>query len=120
MNKIMDKETIDLIKTSHFMPTIENDEIKSIGVVTSSTVISKEDDPYMNNTSILKPCPFCGADAHIWIRNNQEISYVRYMAAVECNNMYCEAMIDTQWFDTGDEAIQEAITCWNRRVDENV
>ena len=69
------------------------------------------------STTPLKPCPFCGAGAHIWLRNNQEISYVRYMAAVECNNMYCEAMIDTQWFDTGDEAIQEAIACWNRRVE---
>ena len=114
----MNKETIDLIKTSHFMPTTENGEIKSIDVI-ASTIINKEDDPYINNTSILKPCPFCGADAHIWIRDNQERSYVRYMAAIECNNMYCEAMIDTQWFDTGDEAIQEAITCWNRRVNED-
>lgn len=113
----MDKETINLIKTSRFVPAIEDGEIKSIGVIPS--LISKEDDPYMNNTSILKPCPFCGADAHIWVRDNQERSYIRYMAAVECNNMYCEAMIDTQWFDTGDEAIQEAITCWNRRINEN-
>lgn len=113
----MDKKTIDLIKTSHFMSTIENDEIKSINIVTPPTVISKEDDPYMNNTSILKPCPFCGADAHIWVRNNQERSYIRYMAAVECKNMYCEAMIDTQWFDIADEAIQEAVTCWNRRIE---
>ena len=67
----MNKETIDLIKTSHFMPIIENGEVKSIDIVTPSTLINKEDDPYINNTSILKPCPFCGADAHIWLRNNQ-------------------------------------------------
>lgn len=70
----------------------------------------------------LKPCPFCGADAHLWTRDDgffREDIYYKYQAAVECNNTNCEALIDSEWCDTEEEAIQAVVPCWNRRVNED-
>ena len=61
----------------------------------------------------LKPCPFCGGEAHL-INNND------YMTAHKPNDIYyvmclnCRAK--TNFFYTDDE--QEAINAWNTRVKE--
>jgi Lar family restriction alleviation protein len=67
----------------------------------------------------LKPCPFCGATAHVSI-SDCEMGRKRYMAYTECDNMDCEAVIDTELFEDENQAKQKVIELWNRRVsDEN-
>lgn len=63
----------------------------------------------------LKPCPFCGANAHVSLADC-EMGRRRYMAYAECNNMDCEAMIDTELFESEEEAKEMVIKMWNRRV----
>ena len=63
----------------------------------------------------LKPCPFCGANAHVSI-SDCEMGKKRYMAYAECNNMDCEAMIDTELFEDENQAEQKVIEMWNRRA----
>lgn len=65
----------------------------------------------------IKKCPFCGADAHISI-SDCKMGRRRYMAYAECDNTDCEAMIDTELFESEDEARQTVIKMWNRRVDD--
>jgi hypothetical protein len=40
------------------------------------------------------------------------------MAYAECDNMDCEAMLDTELFEDEEEARQEVIKMWNRRVND--
>lgn len=55
----------------------------------------------------LKPCPFCGGEAHIVIRHNEDLSWVRYYVA--CRRC------DTR---TGRRKTSELVSkAWNRRVD---
>ena len=63
----------------------------------------------------IKKCPFCGSNAHISI-SDCEMGRRRYMAYAECDNVDCEAMVDTELFESEDEARQTVIKMWNRRV----
>lgn len=56
--------------------------------------------------SELKPCPFCGGEAHLSDMNE----YGEYL--VECVNDFCNVMPSTFPFRTEDAAIE----AWNRRV----
>ena len=72
----------------------------------------------MNNKE-LKPCPFCGGEAHISI-SDCEMGEKRYMAYAECDNADCEAMLGTELFESEEEAKQTVIKMWNRRANDEV
>src|SRR5574344_1038545 len=55
--------------------------------------------------SELKPCPFCGGEAHT--------SLIQSMWFVECDKKDCGALLG---FDAEKVGKEEAITAWNRRA----
>ena len=61
----------------------------------------------------LKPCPFCGEEAHITFSNdNHRRPYV------ECDTLHCAGNKTYQWHY---KTIEEAVEAWNRRSgNENV
>lgn len=63
-------------------------------------------------TNELIPCPFCNGSASI------EVFKVRkgYEANVQCD--YCLASMPTITYGTEEEALQNAIKAWNRRVNK--
>ena len=54
----------------------------------------------------LKSCPFCGGEAEVF---ESDAWYI-----VGCYNISCPIMPHT-WMS---ETVEEAIECWNRRVDD--
>lgn len=59
----------------------------------------------------LLPCPFCGHEAETETTNVRK----GHEADIHCNN--CLAALHTITFDTKEEAAEQAIAAWNRRVD---
>lgn len=57
--------------------------------------------------SDLKPCPFCGGEAHLVIRHNEDLSWVRYY--IYCRR--CDARSGKH------KTAEHAHNSWNRRVD---
>lgn len=58
---------------------------------------------------ILKPCPFCGIDAGVFMTGFQH-DYLKEMYRIQCKNMYCK--IQTPLSDDG----QGLVDLWNKRV----
>ena len=59
----------------------------------------------------LLPCPFCGHEAETETMSARK----GYEADIHCNN--CLVALHTITFDTKEEAVEQAIAAWNRRVD---
>ena len=73
----------------------------------------------------LKPCPFCGGEADIWIKSQNRHPFVGSYILVKCD--VCGACTKT-FYNLNDipeddswthwETAERAIKAWNRRVNE--
>lgn len=61
----------------------------------------------------LKPCPFCGGEAHIDKHKPLESEYGQVMWMACCNNLCCTALL-TSYFPRR----KDAIAAWNRRAND--
>lgn len=69
----------------------------------------------MQNEGIkLKPCPFCGGDARLWVWSEGGGVCVR------CTNCYCQTSTksDDALLKHLDSAVERVIEAWNRRAQD--
>lgn len=62
----------------------------------------------------LKPCPFCGSIAIIYPYLNVEEDFNQYSIICQNEEYECNARID--YCDTKEQAKEQAIEQWNRRI----
>lgn len=63
----------------------------------------------------IKPCPFCGGKAFLSVLYHEDRPYFPYIAVVLCSK--CQAKCGSTGFSNSkEEAEENAIKCWNRRV----
>lgn len=55
----------------------------------------------------LKPCPFCGGEAHVSYSNDNHRS-----PHVECDTLHCPGNKTYQWHY---RTVEEAVEAWNKR-----
>ena len=61
----------------------------------------------------LKPCPFCGAEPVITVKDNDEYNTLNDNYDIQCGTENCYLEFGADWFH---ESIEKAVEQWNNRT----
>ena len=68
--------------------------------------------------SVLKPCPFCGGEAVLFVENGVQVMYVSCgVRTSSTDKIYQKGVLQER---TATSSVDKVIEEWNRRVDTNV
>lgn len=70
----------------------------------------------------LKPCPFCGGQAEIWMlnENGQSCKNVHWAKDIYIECSTCHAASDTFEKVIDKNALEQAVSAWNQRKKDNI
>lgn len=72
----------------------------------------------------LKPCPFCGGEVNVYVRDGDNNSAIIFgsakMVRIKCPDCFCDIQVNENCFEdviTFDEMLDYAIEQWNTRAE---
>jgi Lar family restriction alleviation protein len=76
----------------------------------------------MQQTSKLKPCPFCGGESHMITRVQAGVpsgddgytTVIKCLNHAECGAVICRWALKKKW------SVESAIKAWNRRANDDI